>query len=184
MGDISFAALLPSSISGDAAVAAAAQALDKELDSLNEIMAGLFLYSCLAELPEPLLKHLAWQWHVDLWDDGLSLEQKATLVAMSHRWHQLKGTPGAVEMILEEVLGGGRVEEWWEYGGKTFHFRVLSHDPPEDEAALSILLSGIEAARNARSTLDAIIKPASLAGGLSLGGAVSAGCNITLYQES
>ena len=163
---------------------AAARALDGELKALNGITDDLFLYSDIANLPEPILKHLAWQWHVDFWEDELSREQKAALVSMSYCWHQIKGTPGAVEMILEDVLGGGRVEEWWEYGGQEFHFRVISHDPPEDDGAMAILKAGINAAKNTRSILDVIIKPASFAGDLSLGGTLSSGIIVTINQES
>ena len=180
----SFESILPPSIAKDETFASAARALDGELKALNGIMDSLFLYADIQSLPEPILKHLAWQWHVDFWEDDLSHEQKAALVSISYRWHQLKGTPGAVEMILEDVLGGGRVEEWWEYGGMEYHFRVISNDPPEDGAAMAVLRAGIEAAKNERSVLDVIIKPASLSGGLNVGGVLAAGCNITIYQES
>lgn len=182
LNDISFSDLLPSSIAGDEKFIAAAQALDIELQSVNQAISSLYLYSDIDNLSEPVLKHLAWQWHVDFWDDDLSITQKRTLVKQAYPWHRKKGTPAAVEMVVQDVLGGGHIEEWWEYGGEPYHFRVFSNAPPEDTAGHERLLLAIDKAKNERSTLDNIIKPTSITGNLYIGGVATAGINVTVYQ--
>jgi phage tail P2-like protein len=183
LNDISFLEILPSSISGDDGIKAAAQALDGELKSVLGEIGNLDLYGAISELPEAIIKHLAWQWHVDAWDDNLTPAQKAAFLDISYRWHRIKGTPAAVEMILNDVLGGGKVEEFWEYGGEEFHFRVFANDPPEDDTAYAVLIAGIDSAKNTRSVLDDIIKPASITSNLYHGGIISAGATVTVYQE-
>lgn len=183
LSDISFLEMLPGSIAGDERIRSAAHALDGELKAVTNAIDGLDLYGAIKELPEPVLKHLAWAWHVDSWDDRLTMDQKAALLDISYRWHKIKGTPAAVEMILTDVLGGGRVEEFWEYNGEEFHFRVLSNDPPENQAAYDSLTAAIESAKNTRSVLDKIIKPVSIRGNLFAGGAVVAGTTVTIKQE-
>lgn len=183
LSDINFLDILPSSIATDPAMKAAALGLDAELKTITGLIAGLDLHKALSSLPEPILKHLAYQWHVDAWADGLNMDQKAALIEISYHWHRVKGTPAAVEMILNDVLGGGQVEEFWEYAGEEFHFRVISNDPPEDETAHAVLLAGIESAKNTRSILDLIIKRPSITGALFFGGAISAGISVKIYQE-
>lgn len=183
LSNITFLDILPSSISADDTIKAAAIGLDAELKTITGLIADLNLYKAIESLPEPILKHLAYQWHVDAWEDGLTMDQKAALLEIAYNWHRVKGTPAAVEMILKDVLGGGQVEEFWEYGGEEFHFRVLSNDPPENETAHAVLLAGIESAKNTRSVLDKIIKPASIGGKLFFGGAISAGITVKIYQE-
>ena len=183
LNDIKFLDLLPSSIAGDDKFIAAAQAIENELKDVNQVIDKLYLYSDIDNLEEPVLKHLAWQWHVDFWDDDLSLDAKRILVKQAYPWHRRKGTPGAVEEVIRDVLGGGYIEEWWEYGGEPYHFRVFSNSPPEDDQVNEQLLLAIDKAKNKRSELDAIIKPTSITGDIKVGGAVMVGANITIYQE-
>ncbi|MCG8632245.1 MAG: phage tail protein I [Desulfobacterales bacterium] len=178
-----FLDLLPSSIAGDDKFIAAARVLDNELNAVTDAIGGLLLYADIDNLPEPVLKHLAWQWHVDFWDDDLTIEQKRTVVKQAYPWHRKKGTPAAVEMVLEDVLGGGYVKEWWEYGGEPKHFKVFSNMPPEDAAGHEHLLLAIDKARNERSILDAVEKPVSMTGDLVIGGVMVSGGGFMVFQE-
>jgi phage tail P2-like protein len=154
--DISFSELLPSSIASDPTIAAAAQALDAELQAVNDAIQNIAIYSRVDLLSDALLKHLAWQWHVDFWDDGLDSDAKLTLVLQSYDWHRHKGTPYAVEQMVQDVLGGGSVQEWYEYGGDPFHFKITSNSSPQDLATYNRLLAAVEVSKNERSILDDI----------------------------
>lgn len=165
-----FLDLLPDSISKDEQFVAAATALDNELQAVTGLVSDLILYEDIDTLSESVLKHLAWQWHVDFWADDLTLTQKRTLVKQAYPWHRQKGTPAAVEMVVADVLGGGSVQEWWEYGGEPYHFKVFSNQPPEDAAVQETLALAIEAAKNARSYLDGIDSPVSMTGVVYAGG--------------
>ena len=180
LSEIKFQDLLPSSIASDAKIQAAARVLDKELAQINQATENIFLYSSIEELNEATLKHLAWQWHVDFWDDALPLEKKRILIKQAYAWHKRKGTPSAVEEVIRDVLGGGSVSEWFEYGGRPFHFKVFSNSPPEDLDTKKRLLAAIDMAKNERSILDEIILSNSLAGNLHIAGLVSTGTTVTI----
>lgn len=183
LNEVIFSDLLPSSIAFDEKILVAAKALQVELRSINVAIEKIRLYSAIDGLPEELLKHLAWQWHVDFWDDALSIDAKRTLVKQAYPWHRRKGTPAAVEEVIRDVLGGGYLQEWWEYNGQPYHFRVFSNSPPEDAEKNTQLLLAIEMAKNKRSKLDKIIKFTVMNGDLILAGTVMAGTTLTIFSE-
>lgn len=76
----SFADLLPESIKNDSVIQAAANSLDGEVQAVNQILDVPALLSRIDELPNEVLEHLAWQFHVDFWDQDLSLELKRNLI--------------------------------------------------------------------------------------------------------
>ncbi|SCX84950.1 phage tail protein I [Desulfoluna spongiiphila] len=157
--DITFADILPASISGDESIRAAASAIDDDLKQINQAIDSLYIYSRWDELEEPLLTHLAWQFKVDFWDDSLTLEKKRALVRNSVARHRQKGTPAAIEGAIADVLGGGTVEEWWTYDGQPYHFRVRVEvtDQGVTDQAYAWADQLIEAYKNVRSKLDAVI---------------------------
>ena len=70
--------------------------------------------------------------------------------------HSKAGTPEAVTQMIEYVFGGGVFEEWFEYGGEPYHFKVdtsaiLSEDINEKFTKL------IRRVKNVRSHLDQIV---------------------------
>lgn len=175
--------ILPSSIAGDEKIKAAAAALDDELAAVNTGISRVRGLWNLETADPELLKVMAWGAHVDFWDDGFSEEQKRTIVRLSLPLHLKRGTPGAIEQILKDILGGGVVEEWHEYGGRPFHFRVVSNAGAGDEKMDRQLRAAIEWAKNARSVLDAIIKAPSLLATRYIGGTSSVGVVHNFYQE-
>jgi len=184
--DISFADLLPSSISEDESVRAAAQAIDGELKQINQAIDALYIYSRWAELEEPLLTHLAWQFKVDFWDDGLSLEKKRLLVRNSVVRHRQKGTPLAIEEAISDVLGGGVVEEWWEYGGAPYHFRVRVDVIGQSltEQAYSWADQLIRVYKNVRSQLDGVKTCLPVDGSAWAASYIASVNKVTLYPRN
>ncbi|MGL1931764.1 MAG: phage tail protein I [Desulfotalea sp.] len=182
--ETSFADLLPSSITGDDKFKAAASALDAEFVEIEKAREKLFLYGDLDNIEEPLLTHLAYQWHVDFWDEELDINQKRQLLKGSYIWHRIKGTPAAIEMVLENVLGGGYVEEWQKYDGKPYHFRVISRTAPGNEKIYQQLLQAIDLAKNERSILDKIIQTSPIDGLISVGGVCVTSVSATISQEA
>jgi len=183
LGDINFIDMLPSSISADTKVIAAAMALDTELKSVGQAITKIYLYSEIDNLPESILKHLAWQWHVDFWDDTLPLEEKRILVKRAYAWHRQKGTPAAVEEVVRGILGGGYVLENWEYGGEPYHFKVISNSPAGDAARYDQLLTAINATKNTRSWLDVIEMQPVIDKNIFFGGTVVVGATSTITDD-
>lgn len=162
--DLRFADLLPSSIAGDATIAAAAEALEEHLQGVSRDIDLARIYSRIAELPETALDLLAWQFHVDFWLQSLPVESKRSLVEGSIAWHRRKGTAWAVKRILSDLGVEAEVIQWHQPGGEelerfTFAVRGMIRRPllaaemwgPETIAEVE---RAVSMAKNARSWLD------------------------------
>ncbi len=106
---------------------------------------------------------LALQQHVDYYNQSLPLEARRNLIKSSGFIHRIKGTKAAVEQVARIVFGSARVQEWFEYGGKPYCFRVLIDEFPNSENKMSEAKRSIESSKNARSHLDDVIVIAATA---------------------
>lgn len=109
---------------------------DKKLFALASIVADLLsarpneidkvrIYSQIENLPESLLDILAYDLKVDWYGYNYNLEVKRTQIKDSFSVHRTLGTRGAVEKALRDIYPGTEVEEWFDYGGSPYYFRVL-----------------------------------------------------------
>lgn len=115
---------LPVALQGDASVSAIAEvAADLLANRLSEIDL-LRIYADIDRLPEELLDLLAYDFKIDWWDGDYSLEQKRRVFRDSFLVHRRLGTRWAVETALDNVFPGATVQEWFEYGGEPYRFRV------------------------------------------------------------
>lgn len=149
--------ILPSSIRSDKTVQDITAALQTSLGFTKEEIGNVLILSQIDTIPEELIDTLAWQFHVDTYDLGLSVAQKRQLVKNAIKDHKYKGTSWAVKSVVEVLLNYAKVEQWWEYQGKPYHFRVNSSQGPlTDEEQVENLVNAINQAKNVRSWLDGI----------------------------
>jgi P2-related tail formation protein len=65
---------------------------------------------------ETLVDILAWQFHVDFYDNTEDIEFRKRLVQMSIEWHITKGTVKLVQDVLDTYWpGGATLKEWFQY---------------------------------------------------------------------
>ena len=159
LSDISVIKLLPPNLAKDKNVLMMCEAFDIELRRMIadipgvDIIPNLVLKRITDDL---LLDLLAWQFHVDFYDTEFPIETKQELVLKSLDWHTRKGTPSVVEEIVTAVFSHAVIEEWFEYGGLPYRFRISTELPLSDEVALKKLVSAIFSVKNTRSWLDVI----------------------------
>lgn len=123
-------------------------------DTINVPIRALWRpYDC----PERLLPWLAWALSVDEWDEQWSDTQKRNAIDASVYLHRHKGTPAAVQRAVDLIFDDAEVQEWFNYGGQPFHFRVVSEGAFTSERDYQRLIRLIESAKNARSWLEAIV---------------------------
>lgn len=152
-----FSEVLPPSILRDENLLAIAKSLDRELEKLSADAQKVLHLPRLDELPHEILDLLAWQFHVDFYEPTeMDIETKRKLIRESLLWHRIKGTPVAVEKLLQSVMRDAQVEEWFEYGGRPYYFRIkaagLKFYGDEGETFFRM----IDATKNIRSWLDDI----------------------------
>ena len=105
--------ILPDSILADKKVAAAAQALDAELQAVTQAAVETMHIPRIDILPEAVIDLLAWQWHVDFYEPlGMDIDTKRRLIKESIAWHRIKGTPAAIEKVVSAAFDTSKVQEW------------------------------------------------------------------------
>lgn len=143
---------LPSSIDAEP-ITSLAQVTDVELGKINTDL--VLIYPAIDSLNEQLIDYLAVQMHVDEYDDTETLDVKRQQVKQSFLLHRLKGTKYAVQKVVSTVYQSAKVEEWPEYSGEPYHFRVTGITAPMNETkAINKLVRLINAYKNTRSWLD------------------------------
>ena len=133
-------------------------AIDPELQEITAAIDEALIMTRIDELPETIVDLLAWQLHVDFYEPlGLDLNKKRALVKNSLMWHKHKGTKYVLEeMIRTLFFENFSVEEWFEYGGEPFFFRVTSRDILANKEQYDDLIRAIFELKNERSWLESL----------------------------
>lgn len=153
--DLELKSILPTSISEDEGVKGTADAVSEELTAVTDLIPIALVYSRINLLPEKILDLLAWQFHVDDYDDSARIEIKRKQVKTAIAVHRYKGTAYAVRLVVDGLAGGAKVREWPEYEGKPYHFRVEQMpDMVRCGEDVNALVRAIGSAKNVRSWLD------------------------------
>ena len=94
------------------------------IDKLND---GIKVIKTLANplvCDEKYLPFLAYAFKVDFWDERLGTDKKRALIKESILLHQKKGTLWALERVLELLEVKADIQEWFQYGGEPYFFRI------------------------------------------------------------
>lgn len=124
--------LVPSSISGDEQIQDMAEAIQPQLDEITAAIPTIEIYRRIDELPEDILRLLAWENRVYgvEWRLALTLEDKRELVKGSFELNKRRGTRWAVERVFDLIGLYAEIKEWWEPGesGDPATFRIAILD--------------------------------------------------------
>ena len=116
------------------------------------------IYARIDELPEDLLDILAKDFKVDWYDYNWGIEAKRQTIKDSFYVHRHLGTVGAVKTALSDVWPPSTVEEWFEYGGEPYYFRVILDASQSTEPIyVNSALNAIMFYKSARSHLESNI---------------------------
>ncbi len=181
---VSFVSLLPSSISDDATIMAAAEALDAELKKVVRLIPVVAPLQNIDNMTEPALSHVAWQMSVDDWDAGWDVDVKRSMLKVALLLHRKKGTAWAVETALAARGYEALHVNWPEFGGQPFTFRVDVDvfDEPVTDAVRSGVAKSVGKNKALRSHLDKIIVASSIRGGALIAGSAQTGRVIDVYS--
>ncbi|TGE37085.1 phage tail protein I [Desulfosporosinus fructosivorans] len=131
---------------------------------------------------EQVLDELAWQLNIKWYDPSVDIATKQQIVRSAIIVHMYKGTPYAVEQIIQTYFGDGEVQEWFDYGGEPGMFKVLTTNPSVTADLANQFTTVLNSVKNMRSHLEVIL--ISLSGQLDIyfGGAVHTGDFIETRQ--
>lgn len=147
--------ILPLWLSEKPEVKALGYAIMKTNQRMIDLLEKSMVYAGIDNLPEKILDVLAIELRAQYYEEELDIEQKREIIKNTLYLYSKAGTPEAVTQMIEQIFGGGVMEEWFEYGGEPYHFRVdistiMSKDINEKFAKM------IRRVKNIRSHLDHI----------------------------
>lgn len=151
-------ASLPEALRNDPSMYALASSVSDVLAKRVKEIQDVEIYARIDELPSSLLDILAHDFKVDWWDANYTVEEKRRTLKESWRVHRILGTKAAVVTAISAIYPDAQVLEWWEYGGKPFHFRLLldnEHEKIDPEKHRRVLVR-VAYYKNLRSILDGV----------------------------
>ena len=164
-----FMGQLPLVLADDARMNALAYAIAKALGARLEELPLAEVYTRIDELPKDLLDILARDFKIDWYDFDYPIEAKRNLVKSNYYVHRHLGTAGAVKTAISDIYPYSGVEEWFDYGGDPFCFRVVL------EAGARIIpvsntdiVKAIYTYKSLRSHLDGIMYRTTVIVGISV----------------
>lgn len=116
---------LPSVLSNDKNMLKLATVISDVLSVRTDEIDELRIYTQIDKLPESLLDILAYDFKVDWYGYDYGIDAKRALLKDSFNVHRHLGTLGAIEKALNDIYPGSEVNEWFDYGGEPYYFRVL-----------------------------------------------------------
>lgn len=177
---------LPSALQNDTNLRALATAVAAELEDLFGKPPNATIYSRIDTLDESLLDMIAADFKIDWWRPDASVQEKRECLKNSWYVHKHLGTKSAIENAISDFLGDGRVEEWFEYGGRPHHFRIRDADNAAIVANYKSFLAVLQVVQRGSSVLDAITALIQHLQQLYFGTAVRVGtrCKCTVDLDS
>lgn len=190
--NIDLARLMPLFLTKDPSAGAMIAALNQQLQGMAQSIALALIYpridpppgSTLTPLDEAMLDDLAWSFHVDFYDVGADLAKKRSIVKSAIRIHQTKGTKAAVESVMSIAFDTATLEEWFEYAGDPYTFRITTVSSLSSLEDLGRFIKALESAKNVRSHLTEINVKAAATLAQHSGAGVMIATNQVLLVES
>lgn len=155
--DVDLLSLQTSHMKQDPTTQALCIALTPHFRKLADEVKACMILSRINALDSEALDELAWQLHVDWYDAKADVEVKRQLIKKAIKIHQYRGTPYAVEQVIQDYFGDGYVEEWFEYGGEPYHFRVITSNSVVTFELAQQFIMAVERVKNVRSRLEQVI---------------------------
>lgn len=119
------------------------------------------LISIIDNLPPSALPHLAEQYHImgnEGWLQATTDSEKRELIKSAIKIHRHKGTKFALLELFRTLNLKGFVNEWFEYGGNPYHFKVrFDTDKFFEEKFEQEVLDLIYENKNVRSVFECLI---------------------------
>ena len=155
---VDFTRSLPPTLKDDPEINALGRTIAEQLQITARQIRQNIIYARIDELDEQTLDILAYDLHVDWYDHSYPIQVKRQTIKDSVKIHRRLGTKYAVETALGAVFPGTRVEEWFEYDGDPYTFRVIINATENGVTAAqqAAVLERVIFYKNLRSHLEAV----------------------------
>lgn len=149
--------ILPEVLANNAKTKALGYAISMAMKKLMDYCKNISVYAAIDTASEQVLDLLALELNTQYYDDSQSIDVKRSLIKNTLAWYLKIGTVAAVQEAVEAVFGEGVIEEWFQYGGEPYHFKVQTSTLNSTDEMIQQLTELISTMQNVRSHLDSVI---------------------------
>jgi P2-related tail formation protein len=161
--DVGLSELLPGSFTEDDKMLALCAGFDAMNSVVSNSINGVLILGNIGNQPSNITDELAIEQQTPYYKQSFPLATRRALLANTGKINSIKGTKTAIEQTIRLVFGSATVEEWFEYSGDPFHFRVLVNEFPDSNGQITEVQNAVESVKPARSILDSVIITAAMA---------------------
>lgn len=157
LSNLDLLSLQSSHMKKDPTTIALCQVLNPYFQQLAEEAKLCLIYSRIDELDDAVLDELAWEFHINWYNSTAELTVKRQIVKDSILVHMYRGTPFAVEQVIQTYFGDGFVQEWFEYGGLPGMFKVVTSNSSVTAELANQFISVLNSVKRKSAHLEEIL---------------------------
>ena len=157
LSDVDLLRLLPQFMRDDKNAKAFAYAVGSQIKSVTAAIVHTKIYSRIDSLSDEVLDELAWQFNVVEYRKEYDISIKRELIKGCMELHYKRGTVASVIDVVEKIYGSARIEEWFEYGGQPYHYKIYTSNIQSNDEMIQELMKIVKEAQNVRSWLEEVI---------------------------
>ncbi len=138
-------------------VQALSYAIQQTISMLCKFSDGIRVMAVIDDMPEKVIDNLAVELNLPCYHPESNLNVKRALVKDAFVWHTIAGTVAAIRKYFSTISQDTDIQEWFDYDGEPYHFRIVANVPEDQEVTESVLIDiaqQIVKLKNARSVLD------------------------------
>lgn len=147
--------LVPRFMEDDQTVIGMCAAFDYLTKRVIEKMKLVNLFENLEILEEETLDYIAKKEEIEWYDTSYSKEQKINIIRNAERNCMFVGTASSVERVVKDMMGEGIVEEWFDYDGKPYHFKIKTDAAIGDDVN-NLVAKLVKRVKRTRTILDTV----------------------------
>lgn len=158
-------------------------ALESAISRISQVPVPIASIKQPQETDPRALTALGWEWSVNEWQSAWADQRKRDVVDASPEVHRHLGTAGAVRSSIAALGYAVTMQEWFEYAGEPYTFRILVDLDQQslDRAAYLMLQRTALDAKNVRSFFAGFLARSVQPGRIRYGFGLSQGAT-ALYQ--
>ena len=149
--------ILPEALAKRPEVQALGYAINKAMQRWMDYCKNTSVYASIDTLPEDILDLLAVELNTPYYNNSVSINVKRKLVKNTLVWYMNIGTPATIQEAVEAVFGNGEIQEWFEYGGEPYHFKVYTSNINSTDEMIQQLTEIVSTMKNVRSRLEEVV---------------------------
>lgn len=155
--NLNILSLQTGAMQNDKTTQAMSYAINNQVSKILEEISLINIYNNIDNLNEELLDKLAYDFDITWYDATSTIDVKKRLIKTGIKINKLLGTPYAVEEVIKMYFGDGKVQEWFEYGGEPYKFKVITSNPSVTQELADKFIKILNCVKNERSHLDTIL---------------------------